>query len=141
LLPLSTRLVAVFIPERSALLLYWLNILATGEMLDWSWKYVTRARRLAQRRHPVRGERQHPQTRMVAQSLYAVGAAFCVINTLVRIAAIVLAALALGRGLGSKKAATCFKCACPYLCDRWDFRSGVAEVNQEWPLLQIRWHC
>src|ERR1700679_158489 len=43
LLPLSTRLLAEFITYRSALLLYWLNILAPGVMLYWSWKYVTRA--------------------------------------------------------------------------------------------------
>jgi len=42
LLPLSTRLLAEFITYRSALLIYWLNILALGVILYWSWKNATR---------------------------------------------------------------------------------------------------
>src|ERR1700690_3919215 len=43
LLPLSTRLLAEFITYRSALLIYWLNILALGAMLYWSWAHATHA--------------------------------------------------------------------------------------------------
>jgi uncharacterized membrane protein len=105
LLPLSTRLLAEFITYRSALLLYWLNILAPGVMLYWSWKYATRAG-LLKDDTPYEVSASICKRVVVAQSLYAVGAAFCVINTWVSIAAIVLVqlnyALAPGRGRGSK---------------------------------------
>jgi uncharacterized membrane protein len=105
LLPLSTRLLAEFITYRSALLLYWLNILAPGVMLYWSWKYVMRAGFLKDDT-PYEVSASICKRVVVAQSLYAVGAAFCVINTWVSIAAIVLVqlnyALAPGRGRGNK---------------------------------------
>jgi uncharacterized membrane protein len=105
LLPLSTRLLAQFITYRSALLLDWLNILTPGVMLYWSWKYVIRAG-LLKDDTPNEVSQSICKRVVVAQSLYAVGAAFCLINTWVSIAAIVLVqlnyALAPGRGCGSK---------------------------------------
>ena len=62
LLPLSTRLLAEFITYRSALLLYWLNILAPRSDALLELK-VCHSRRLAQRRHAERGEPEHLQTR------------------------------------------------------------------------------
>lgn len=92
LLPLSTRLLAEFITYRSALLIYWLNILALGVILYWSWKYATR--------NGLVKDDTAPEVRasickriVIAQSLYAVGAALCAINTWVSIAAIVLVQL------------------------------------------------
>jgi uncharacterized membrane protein len=105
LLPLSTRLLAEFITYRSALLLYWFNILAPGVVLYWSWKYVTCAG-LLKDDTPYEVSQSICKRVVVAQSLYALGASFCVINTWVSIAAIVLVqlnyALAPGRGRGSK---------------------------------------
>jgi uncharacterized membrane protein len=92
LLPLSTRLLAEFITYRGALLLYWLNILAPGVILYWSWKYVTRAG-LIKDDTPYEVSASICKRVVVAQSLYAVGAALCVINTWVSIAAIVLVQL------------------------------------------------
>lgn len=43
-MPLSTRLLAEFITYRSALLIYWFNILVLGAMLYWSWMYATHHR-------------------------------------------------------------------------------------------------
>src|ERR1700760_931543 len=43
LMPFSTALMAEFITLRSALLLYWLNILACGILLLVSWRYATSA--------------------------------------------------------------------------------------------------
>lgn len=58
-------------------------------MLFWSWSYATRARLLADdvpaEIHPAIIPRI-----VIAQSLYAAGAAFCFLNTYYSIAAIVL---------------------------------------------------
>jgi uncharacterized membrane protein len=92
LLPLSTRLLAEFITYRGALLIYWLNILAPGLMLYWSWKYATRAGRI-KNDTPYEVSASICRRITIAQSLYAAGAALCVINTWVSIAAIVLVQL------------------------------------------------
>lgn len=92
LLPLSTRLLAEFITYRGALLIYWLNILALGAMLYWSWKYATRAG-LIKDDTPEEVRASICKRIVIAQSLYAGGAALCVINTWVSIAAIVLVQL------------------------------------------------
>jgi uncharacterized membrane protein len=92
LLPLSTRLLAEFITYRSALLIYWLNILAMGVMLYWSWAYATHADLI---KPDTLDEVRASICRriLIAQSLYAVGAALCVINTWVSIGVIVLVQL------------------------------------------------
>jgi uncharacterized membrane protein len=92
LLPLSTRLLAEFITYRGALLIYWLNILAPGMMLYWSWKYATHAG-LIKSDTPNEVSASVCRRIVIAQSLYAVGAALCAINTGVSIAAIVLVQL------------------------------------------------
>ena len=92
LLPLSTRLLTEFITYRSALLIYWLNILAMGAILYGSWKYVTR-NGLINDDTPDEVRASICKRIVIAQSLYAVGAALCVINTWVSIAAIVLVQL------------------------------------------------
>lgn len=92
LMPLSTRLLAEFITYRAALLLYWLNILAPGAMLYWSWAHATHAG-LVKEDTPVEVRASICRRVMIAQSLYAAGAALCVINTWVSIAAILLVQL------------------------------------------------
>jgi uncharacterized membrane protein len=92
LLPLSTRLLAEFITFRGALLIYWTNILAPGAMLFWSWKFATHAG-LIKADTPYEVSASICRRIVIAQSLYAVGAALCVINTWVSIAAIVLVQL------------------------------------------------
>jgi len=67
--PFSTALLAGFTAYRTALLIYWGNILALGATLYVSWVCA------------------------IAQALYACGAALCVINTYFSIAAIVLVQL------------------------------------------------
>jgi uncharacterized membrane protein len=92
MLPFSTRLLAEFITFRVALVIYWLNILILGATLFWSWSYATRANLLkADTPEEVRGS--ICRRIVIAQSLYAAGAALCVINTWVSIAAIVLVQL------------------------------------------------
>jgi uncharacterized membrane protein len=91
-LPLSTRLLGEFITYRSALGLYWLNILLPGTMLYWSWAYAMRAG-LVKPDTPDEFRRSICKRIVIAQSLYAAGAALCFINTYVSIAAIVLVQL------------------------------------------------
>ena len=89
LVPFSTALLAEFIHYRMALLVYWFNILLLGLTLYWSWSYSTRARLLADdvpaEIHPAVVRRI-----VIAQSLYACGAALCFLNTYYSITAIVL---------------------------------------------------
>ena len=92
LLPLSTRLLAEFITYRGALLIYWFNILAPGVMLYCSWKYATRAG-LIKEDTPYEVSASICKRIVIAQSLYAAGAALCAINTWVSIAVIVLVQL------------------------------------------------
>jgi uncharacterized membrane protein len=92
MLPLSSRLLAEFITYRAALLIYGLNILGAGAMLYWSWKYATR-RKLIKSDTSYEVSGSICKRVVVAQSLYAAGAALCVINTWVSIAAIALVQL------------------------------------------------
>ncbi|MGB8064822.1 MAG: TMEM175 family protein [Candidatus Sulfotelmatobacter sp.] len=87
--PFSTALLAQFIHYEIALLVYWFNILLLGMTLYWSWSYATRADLLADDIpadvHPAVVRRI-----VIAQTLYAAGAALCFLNTYYSIAAIVL---------------------------------------------------
>jgi uncharacterized membrane protein len=89
LTPFTTSLLAEFIHYRIALLVYWFNILLLGSTLFWSWSYATRQRLLSDDApadiHPAVIRRI-----VIAQSLYAAGAALCFFNTYYSIAAIVL---------------------------------------------------
>jgi len=89
LVPFSTSLLGEFIHYRIALGVYWFNILLLGLTLYWSWTYATRNRLLADdvpaEIHPAVVRRI-----VIAQSLYAAGAALCFLNTYWAIAAIVL---------------------------------------------------
>jgi len=91
-LPLSTRLLAEFITYRTALLLYWFNILVLGVMLYWSWTHALHAN-LVKDDTPEEVRASICRRILIAQSLYAAGAALCVINTWVSIVAIVLVQL------------------------------------------------
>jgi uncharacterized membrane protein len=89
MLPLSTRLLAEFIAYRVALGIYWLNIFVLGAMLFWSWSYATH-RNLIKPDTPDEVRGSICRRIVIAQSLYAGGAALCFIHTWVSIAAIVL---------------------------------------------------
>lgn len=92
LMPLSTRLLAEFITYRVSILFYWLNILAPGAMLYWSWTYATHNNLI---KPDTPGEVRASICRriLIAQSLYAAGAALCLVDTWLSIAAIVLVQL------------------------------------------------
>jgi uncharacterized membrane protein len=74
LTPFSTALLAGFIHYRTALLVYWINVVLLGLTLFWSWSYAARAHLLAAdvpaEIHPAVIRRM-----VIAQSLYAAGVA------------------------------------------------------------------
>lgn len=81
LMPFSTRLLAQFLHYRTALLLYWANILAPGLVLYSTWKYAARHDMI---RRDVPAEIRAAICRRVAiaQALYGLGAALCVFGTI-----------------------------------------------------------
>lgn len=89
LVPFSTGLLAAFIDERLALLIYWANILLLGLLLLASWSYAMRAGLVDPKIDAPRC-RAILRRIIVAQCLYALGAALCVIDTYVSIGWIVL---------------------------------------------------
>jgi len=89
LIPFSTSLLAEFIHYRTALLVYWMNILLLGATLYWSWSYATRAALLSDH-VPTDIHTAVVRRIVIAQSLYTAGAALCFLNTYYSIAAIVL---------------------------------------------------
>ena len=105
LMPLSTRLLAEFITYRLALGIYWMNISVQGGMLYWSWSYATH-HDLIKPDTPEEIRNSICRRIVIAQSLYAVGAALCFIRTWVSIAVIVAVQLnyAIAPGLGRRKA-------------------------------------
>lgn len=92
LMPLSTRLLAEFITYRSALVFYWLNILVSGAMLYWSWSFAVH-HSLIKPDTPDEVGASICRRILIAQSLYAAGAALCLISTWISIAVIVLVQL------------------------------------------------
>jgi uncharacterized membrane protein len=91
-LPLTTRLLAEFITYRTALLLYWLNILLPGAMLYWSWSHVIHRDLVKEETaQEIRGA--ICRRVLIAQSLYAFGALLCVVSNYLSIAFIVLVQL------------------------------------------------
>jgi uncharacterized membrane protein len=89
LIPFSTSLLAEYIHFRTALLAYWFNILLLGATLFWSWSYATRADLVAEDA-PAEIHAAVVRRILIAQTLYAAGAALCFFNTYYSIAAIVL---------------------------------------------------
>ena len=89
LVPFSTALLAEFITYRTALLVYWANILVLGLLLLWTWGHATRAR-LIKDDTPPAVVAAICRRIIIAQSLYALGAALCIIDTWWSIVFIVL---------------------------------------------------
>ena len=92
LMPFSTSLLAEFITFRTALLGYWVNILLLGVVLFGSWRYARRAK-LVNDEAPLAVVCAIERRILIAQGLYAFGAALCFINTYCSIGFIVLVQL------------------------------------------------
>ena len=80
LTPFSTKLLAAFISYRTALLVYWLNILLLGGVLYSCWQYANRAG-LIKDDTPREIRRAIRRRVVIAQSMYALGALLCVVST------------------------------------------------------------
>jgi uncharacterized membrane protein len=80
LMPFSTGLLAEFLAYRTALVVYWFNILLLGATLFASWRYAWRASLL---KDDTTAEVRSTTERriIVAQALYAFGALLCIIST------------------------------------------------------------
>jgi uncharacterized membrane protein len=92
MVPFSTKLLAAFITYRTPVFIYWLNILALGVTLYWSWGHALKAN-LVKEEAPA-GLGQAVRRRIIiAQSLYAFGALLCFVNTYLSIGFIILVQL------------------------------------------------
>jgi uncharacterized membrane protein len=98
IMPFSTRLLIEFLSYRTALLAYWVNILALGAVLYFSWGYATKAS-LVRKDIPAEVPPAICRRILIGQSLYAFGALLCVFNTYWSIAFIVLVQLNYAIGL------------------------------------------
>ena len=92
LIPFSTRLLAEFPVYRTALVIYWLNILFLGVALYFTWTCAMHESLL--KADMAHGVPKAIKLRIViAQALYAFGALLCVVNTYCSIGFIVLVQL------------------------------------------------
>lgn len=89
LMPFSTALLAHDMVFRTALVLYWLNIVLSGAALYASWRYATRAGLVSPDTTKAVSDAMFRRI-VIAQSLYALGGLLCVVNTYVSVAAIIL---------------------------------------------------
>ena len=80
LTPFTAALLANFITYRTALLVYWFNILALGVTVLWMWIHAQRAE-LIKEDVPADMRKALEQRIVISQVLYAVGAALCAVNT------------------------------------------------------------
>jgi uncharacterized membrane protein len=90
--PFSTSLLAGFTTYRSALLVYWANILLLGATLYFSWVCAT-GTGLVKEDLPPHFAKAIRRRIVIAQALYAFGALLCAINTYWSIGFIVLVQL------------------------------------------------
>lgn len=89
LTPLSTKFLIGFIHYRTALVVYWLNIVALGLILYLSWGYATR-NNLVKDDLPGQVIAAICRRILIAQALYACGAALCFFDTRLSLGVIVL---------------------------------------------------
>ena len=72
--------VCAFIEYRTALLLYWANIVLLGTMVTISWTYARHAKLIKDNPPPTLNRAIYERV-FVGQALYAFGAALCVFST------------------------------------------------------------
>ena len=80
LVPFSTALLAEHMISRVALIVYWGNIVVLGALLYWTWGRVVNARLLREDTQPEVVAAICRRI-LIAQALYAFGAALCVFST------------------------------------------------------------
>ena len=87
-LPFSTRLLAEFFAFRTALIVYWVNILVCGVVIYATWAIAVGAK-LVRDDLSLETDRAIRSRIVVAQSLYALGAALGLVHTLAGVAFII----------------------------------------------------
>jgi uncharacterized membrane protein len=89
-MPFTTAFLSEFIHFKFAIGLYWLNLFIIGVMLFWILYYALQ-HHLLQNHQPVQGDiiKAMKKRGIVAQSLYAIGAALSFINTYLSIAMLI----------------------------------------------------
>lgn len=92
MIPFATSLLGQFPEYQTALIVYWLNILALGAMLYWSWVCAL-GRGLVKPDMPPHVSSAIKRRIIIAQALYAAGAALSFVDTHWSIAAIALVQL------------------------------------------------
>ena len=104
LVPFSTGLLAECMTYRTALVAYWANILLLGVVLYLTWGHASRTKLVKEDTTPEMVAAICRRI-VIAQSLYAFGAALCVFNTYLSIALIALVQInyALGLTLTSRR--------------------------------------
>lgn len=91
LVPFSTSILSQDTSLRTGVVGYWLNILALGLVLLAHWKYMVRHRCLGGEAEPLPDvDRAITQRILVAQGLYAVSVALCVVSTTLSISLMLL---------------------------------------------------
>ena len=98
MMPFSTSLMGEFLHFRTALLLYWFNILVLGALLLACWRYAT-SHALLKPDLPATTTGHVERRILIAQALYALGAALCVFGTLYSIGFILLVQVNYALGL------------------------------------------
>jgi uncharacterized membrane protein len=89
LLPFSTKLLAEYYAYRLALVEYWFNIFLLGALLYGTWGYSVR-HKLLKPETPVEAPEVVCHRILLAQALYLAAALFCIVDTRLSIALIVL---------------------------------------------------
>ena len=89
MMPLSTTLLAQYTAYRSALLIYWVNLLAAGASLYFSWNCAVESG-VVKADMPPQVSSAIQRRIVIAQVLYAIGALLCALNTYWSIGFIVL---------------------------------------------------
>jgi uncharacterized membrane protein len=92
ILPFSTKFLAEFIAYRSALIVYWMNIVVQGAVLYGIWGYALRAK-LVKEDMPPDAPDAICHRIVIGQGLYAFGALLCIFGTYWSVAFIVLVQL------------------------------------------------
>jgi len=91
-MPFSTTLLAEFITYRTAMMIYWINLVLLGATLYWSWHHARRAG-LIKPDAPSHVDQSIEKRIVIAQALYAFGMLLCMASTYLSIAFIFLVQL------------------------------------------------
>jgi len=88
-MPFSTTLLGEFITYRTAMMVYWANIVLLGMTLYWSWRHA-RSAGLIKPDAPPQVDQVIERQIIVAQALYAFGMLLCLASTFLSIGFIFL---------------------------------------------------